>query len=638
MSNFDFQKILNSISPQLGQVGDEELKKQVSSLLNLVENVLSKIRELQEENQQLKDEINKLKGEKGRPKFKEKNHKDDDPSGDGNISSEKERKKAENIGNEKPSNESFKIDLSSLEDLKKHHLLDSILALLEKMKGESFSNITDFLNCAEKTIGGTLTEEQRKILIKFASYKKRNRNSKIAEIFIDRVVPCSVDRSQIPADAVFKCYTTKVVQDVIIKTDNIEFCREVYYSPSMKKTYIGPVPKGYEGEFGPHINSSIFGFKYVGGMTIPKIKEFLKNIGVGISGTYISQLLTKPRYMDIFNQEVSDLQKVALEISKYIQIDDTGSKVCGVNHYTQILCNDFYTIFITTKNKDRLTILDILRNNEERAYLINENAIPLLRKLNISGKDIEKLLKYAREKRYTELEFDDVLNKIFVKSKSKNKRLRVREGCAINNYRQETGISAVEILLCDDAPQFKLLTELLALCWVHVGRHCKKLNPFIPTHQKELESFLGKFWDYYSRLIAYKKNPDATQAEVLSLNFDILFQTKTGYDALDDRIEKIRDKKAELLVVLSHPEIPLHNNRSENGARVEKRRQDASLQTITKEGTKAKDTLMSTCETLKKLGISAYKYFFDRISGKYEMPSIAEMLKEKMLNKSFTLP
>jgi len=35
----------------------------------------------------------------------------------------------------------------------------------------------------------------------------------------------------------------------------------------------------------------------------------------------------------------------------------------------------------------------------------------------------------------------------------------------------------VLLLLCDDAKQFKRITEILALCWVHEGRHYKKLNP-----------------------------------------------------------------------------------------------------------------------------------------------------------------
>jgi hypothetical protein len=42
-----------------------------------------------------------------------------------------------------------------------------------------------------------------------------------------------------------------------------------------------------------------------------------------------------------------------------------------------------------------------------------------------------------------------------------------------------------------------------------------------------------------------------------------LFGTKTGYEALDEKIAKTRENKAGLLAVLRHPEVPLHNNASE---------------------------------------------------------------------------
>jgi len=51
----------------------------------------------------------------------------------------------------------------------------------------------------------------------------------------------------------------------------------------------------------------------------------------------------------------------------------------------------------------------------------------------------------------------------------------------------------------------------------------------------------------------------------------------TGYQALDERIAKTRSKKAALLLVLEHPEIPLHNNASELGARRRVRKRDVSL-------------------------------------------------------------
>ena len=77
------------------------------------------------------------------------------------------------------------------------------------------------------------------------------------------------------------------------------------------------------------------------------------------------------------------------------------------------------------------------------------------------------------------------------------------------------------------------------------------------------------------------------------------------------------------------PEVPLHNNASENGARVEKRLQDISLQTKTWEGTRAKDTMMSIVQTCKKLGISSYKFIYDRVNEINKYPTLAQMIRAK---------
>lgn len=51
----------------------------------------------------------------------------------------------------------------------------------------------------------------------------------------------------------------------------------------------------------------------------------------------------------------------------------------------------------------------------------------------------------------------------------------------------------------------------------------------------------------------------------------------TGYEALDQRIAKTKAKKDNLLRVLAHPEIPLHNNPAELGARQRVRKRDISF-------------------------------------------------------------
>jgi len=46
---------------------------------------------------------------------------------------------------------------------------------------------------------------------------------------------CKVDKSILPDDAEFKGYQSMVVQEIIIKTDNVKYMKEIYYSPSQKR-------------------------------------------------------------------------------------------------------------------------------------------------------------------------------------------------------------------------------------------------------------------------------------------------------------------------------------------------------------------------------------------------------------------
>ena len=123
--------------------------------------------------------------------------------------------------------------------------------------------------------------------------------------------------------------------------------------------------------------------------------------------------------------------------------------------------------------------------------------------------------------------------------------------------------------------------------------------------------------------------PDPKRAGELAQQFDTLFATRTGYQQLDERIAKTDAKRKELLLVLKYPELPLHNNASELGARVQARARDISLHTMSEDGTKIKDTFMTISQTAKKLGVRTYDYIRDRVSGELKLPSLAQLIREK---------
>lgn len=458
--------------------------------------------------------------------------------------------------------------------------------------------------------------------------KAKKSKAKNHTISIDRVEICHVDKAELPNDAEFKGYERVIIQEIRIHTDNVEYKKEVYYSASEKKCYVGKLPAAITGEFGHGVKSLVCTLKHVANMSEPKIVEFFANFGLVISQSTISRMLTKEQ--DDFHHEKAEIFRAGLRSTRYQQIDDTVIRVNGQNQYAQIVSNPYYTAYFTVPHKDRLTVLDILLCGQERTYCFNHEAFDLLKEFNVSHTRMARLRALTEDTVISEAEMLTVLETLFPDpSTGKNTRVRIQEAGAIASYHQAHEIPVVDVLLSDDAPQFKKLTKEHGLCWVHEGRHYKKLIPCVPLHREEVENFLNQFWDYYGKLAEYKEHPTAEQADALSVEFDTVFATTTEYDSLADRIEKSRMKKEELLTVLSYPELPLHNNNSELGARVEKRRQDVSLQMKTQEGTDAKDTFLTIMQTAKKLGVSAYAYIDDRISKNFRMPSLATLIAQK---------
>ena len=459
--------------------------------------------------------------------------------------------------------------------------------------------------------------------------EKEEKKSKVEKknIPINRTETCKVDPSILPADAEYRGYEPVLVQEILIKTDNVEYRKEIFYSPSENRIYVGELPAGIVGAFGPGIRSLVCTLKYIANMSQPKIRELLENCGTNISQPTISRILINDETG--FNQEKIDIFRAALEHTPYQQIDDTTVRVNGNNHYSQIFCNPYYTAFFTVPRKDRLTILDLLLCGRERTYRFDQKAFCLMADFKVSKKVIAQLRELTEDKEISEAEMQLLLEKVFKKGKGKNTKARIMEAAAIAAYHRQTDVPIVDILLSDDAPQFKKIVEELALCWIHEGRHYNRLEPIVLCNVDALKDFKTRFWGFYGDLVKYKQNPNPETAAKLSIEFDELFSTKTIYDALNDRIEKTRNKKDELLLVLEYPCLPLHNNDSELGARVEKRRQDVSLHTISEAGTTAKDAFLTIVQTAKKLGVNAFDYISDRVSKKFSMPALSDLIIER---------
>src|SRR3990167_4143244 len=123
-----------------------------------------------------------------------------------------------------------------------------------------------------------------------ASLNKQSKRKK-HKIIITRIQECMVDKGILPSDAVFKGYQTVIVQDLIISPNNIEFKKEVYYSPSLGKSIMAELPVGYNGEFGPNIKALILSLHNDSKMPIPSITSFLITHGTHISEATVTRII-----------------------------------------------------------------------------------------------------------------------------------------------------------------------------------------------------------------------------------------------------------------------------------------------------------------------------------------------------------
>ena len=128
---------------------------------------------------------------------------------------------------------------------------------------------------------------------------------------------------------------------------------------------------------------------------------------------------------------------------------------------------------------------------------------------------------------------------------------------------------------------------------------------------------------------AYRESPTGRKKAALERDFDRLFTQRTGWAELNTALGKIHGKREQLLLVLDHPEIPLHNNLSENDIRqyVKKRKISGGTRSVL--GRRCRDTFLSLKTTCRKLGVTFWAYLQDRINGRNQIPSLPTLLQQK---------
>ena len=456
--------------------------------------------------------------------------------------------------------------------------------------------------------------------------KTWTKGSKKQALRIDRTEIVRVDPAALPPDARFKGYADVVVQDLLVRADTIRFRKETYYSPTTRRTYRAELPAGYRGQFGPGLKALVLALAYAGLMSEAAILTLLRSVGVQISAGQLSNLLIQ--HQEPFHAEKMAVYEAGLRSSPWQHSDDTATRVNGQTWHCHVVDNPLYTAYFTRPRKDRLTVLDVLRGGAPRAFRVNEEALSYLARLGVPPAITDVVAGWPRDQDLPEDAVAELLGADLPRLGDPYRRW-VQEALAVAAYQAQTTWPIVRALVCDDAPQFKGLTQDLALCWVHEGRHYKKLTPCLAYSERLLRRFRTRFWALYAALLAYREAPSADDRRRLSRRFDRLCATVTGYRALDEQIAKTRAKKPFLLAVLDHPELPLHNNPAELGARRRVRKRDVSFGPGTVDGTRAWDTFQTLAATAQKLGVSLYHFVRDRLTQAGQIPPLAQLIEER---------
>ena len=454
----------------------------------------------------------------------------------------------------------------------------------------------------------------------------RGKPRKNQHLVVTREHPCCLDPASLPADAVRHGTTETLVQDLLLQPEVIRFTREVWFVPSTGQTITAPLPKGYHGAFGPHIQALALALGYGANVSQPALRTFFQEAGIAIGVGTIARWLSDSR--GTWRQDATAIHHAGLASSTWQATDQTSTRVDGQNETCHVLGNALYTVYHTRPGGTRQDVLAVLWG-QEPCFRLNAEALAWLAATTLSRTIQDRLRQVLPWE--CDLSASELIQLLEAAgfSLGAQQRQQVWDALAIAAYQAQTSVAVVRQLLSDDAAVYHLIADAHALCWVHDGRHYAKLAPVVPQHQALVAAFRRDYWAYYQRLVGYRAAPTPRERARLRADFSALVARRTGYQALDERIAKTAYNAELLLLVLEHADLPVHNNDMELAARRRVRKRDVSFGPQSRAGAAAWDTFQTIAATAAKLGVGLYDYLRDRLLHPATTPSLAEIIRAR---------
>jgi Transposase IS66 family len=434
--------------------------------------------------------------------------------------------------------------------------------------------------------------------------KRRFRGKVTPRVSIeDQVVKIAV-----PDGSRFQGHEPFLVQDLVISARATCYQRERWSTPD-GRTVLAPLPEGIEGHFGPELRRFVLMQYHQGQSTLPRLAALLRSVGVSISKRQLQRLLTDKQ--ESFVAEAQDVLRAGLETAPYVSVDDTGARHAGKNGFCTQIGNAWFTWFGTRFSKNRLNFLDLLRAGHTD-YVLNDVAYGYMRKHALSAPLIARLMAEPETRFADQATWLAHLDRLgFTALDVTPDPVRVATEGALWGSVQSHKFLCDAVVLSDDAGQFNVGQH--ALCWVHAERLVHKLDTFTDQQRAAQTRIRSLIWDFYARLKAYRAKPSQRRSVALRARFDRIFLRRTGFVTLDRLLARLHANKAELLMVLDRPEIPLHTNGSENDIRCYVTRRKVSAGTRSNIGRDCRDAFLSLAKTCDKLGIAVWDYLGSRL-------------------------
>jgi hypothetical protein len=354
-------------------------------------------------------------------------------------------------------------------------------------------------------------------------------------------------------------------------------------------------------------------------VTEPLLLKQLWAFGIEISAGQLSCILTEKH--EPFRQEKDEVLRVGLEVSSYINVDDTAARHKGKNGVSTHIGNELFAWFSSTDSKSRVNFLELLRAGHSD-YVIDDVARNYMAQQKLPKAQLTLM---AANKVFSGKAAWEVYLKTLGIHQQRHIKI-ITEGALLASIVAQ-GVFPQLAIVSDDAGQFNVTGFLNALCWVHAERTINKIIPFTDTNRNAQQAVQEQIWNFYQELKEYKEAPSKTKKLLLEKEFDDIFTQKTAFQTLNLALGRINDNKTVLLLVLERPEIPLHNNLSENDIRDYVKKRKISATTRSELGRQARDTFLSLKKTCKKIGITFWNYLQDRLARTNNVPPLPVLIR-----------